>query len=306
MPWMLIWTLLWPSLVSIMFAVAAWLLFRRGVRPVLVGRVRVAAMLGAAVIVTTVYPLLGAAPLWIDAPERVWSTIFDARFTLPLVLGLLALVLVGAVRPRTTTPSGALLAPRTWRSFLSTWWLVALLVVLAVILGLTLAAGMASQPNESGEDVDYWVDYGSGAIGATIYGWHYSLVPSALWMLLCAATLWTLSRIARPPLDTTRATDAEDRRLRSANAARIALGALLLHLEAILRSLANTSQLTGFFSASDNVTFSAGTPFSALTGMLDVLALLAGVLALALWVFTTLTTVPAPAASRSSRTAVSP
>lgn len=305
MPWMLIWTLLWPSLASIMFAVAAWLVIRRGARPVLVGRVRVAAMVGVAAIVTAAYPVLGAAPLWIDAPEGMWSTIFDARFTLPLLLGLLVLVFLGALRPRPATPSGALLAPRTWRSFLSTWWLAALLGVLALILGLTLAAGMASQPNEAGEYVEYWVDFGSGAIGATIYGWHYSLVPSALWVLLCAATWWTLSRIARPPLDTTHTTDAADRRLRSANAARLALGALLLHLEAILHSLASTSRMTGFFSASDNVSFSAGTPFSALTGMLDVLALLAGVLGLALWVFTALTAVPAPSASRSSRTSVS-
>lgn len=304
MPWMLIWTLLWPSLASIMLAVAAWLVIRRGARPVLVSRVRVATLVGVAVIVTVVYPFLGAAPLWIDAPAGMWSIVFDTRFALPLLLGLLALVLLGALRPPPATPSRALLAPRTWRSFLSTGWFVALLGVLALILGLTLAAGMASQPNEAGEYVEYWVDFGSGAIGATIYGWHYSLVPSALWVLLCAATWWTLSRIARPPLATTNTTDAADRRLRSANAARITLGALLLHLEAILHSLANTSRMTGFFSASDNVSFSAGTPFSALTGMLDVLALLAGILGLALWVFTALTAVPAPSASRSSRTSV--
>lgn len=304
MPWMLIWTLLWPSLVSIMLAVAAWLVIRRGARPVLVGRVRVAVMIGIAVIVTAIYPFLGAAPLWIDVPEGMWSTIFSARFALPLLLGLLAVMLFGTVRPPTATRYGALLAPRTWRSFLGIWWLVTLLGVLALIVGLTLAAGMASQPNEAGEYVEYWVDFGSGAIGATIYGWHYSLVPSALWMLLCAATGWTLSRIAGSPLATTHTTDAADRRLRSANAARVTLGALLLHLEAILHSLANTSRMTGFFSGGDDLSFSAGTPFSALTGALEVLAQGAGVLGLALWVFTALTAVPAPSASRSSPVSV--
>lgn len=304
MPWMLIWTLLWPSLVSIVLAVAAWLVIRRGARPLLVGRVRVAAMIGIAVFVTAVYPVLGAAPLWIDAPEGLWSTIFNARFILPLVLGLVILRLLGAVRPPTATPSGALLAPRTWRSFLSIWWLVPLLSVLALIAGLTLAAGMASQPNEAGEYVEYWVSFGSGDIGATIYGWHYSLVPSALWVLLCVTIWWTLSRIARPPLATTHTADAADRRLRSTNAVRVALGALLLHLEAILVSLANTSRMTGYFSGGDDLSFSAGTPFSALTGTLEVMAQVAGVLGLALWVFTALTTVPAPSVSRSSRASV--
>lgn len=305
MPWMLMWTLLWPSLASIMLAVAAWSAIRRGSGPVLVGRVRVAALAGVAVVLTAAYPFLGAAPLWIDVPEGMWSTLFGARFTLPLLLGLMAMVLVSVPRPRPATPSEALLAPRTWRSFLSTWWLAALLGVLALVLGLTLAAGMASQPNEAGEYVEYWVDFGSGAIGATIYGWHYSLVPLARCVLLCAATWWALSRIARPPLDTIHTTDASDRRLRSANAARLALGALLLlHMEAILHSLASTSRMTGFFSASDNMTFSAGTPFSALTGMLDVVALVAGVLGLTLWAFTALTAASAPSTSRSSRASV--
>jgi hypothetical protein len=163
---------------------------------------------------------------------------------------------------------------------------------------------MASQPNDAGEYAEYRVDFGSGEIGATIYGWHYSLMPSALCVLLCAATWWALSHIARPALDTTHIRDASDRRLRSANAARVALGALLLHLEAILSSLADTSRMTGSFAGADDATFSAGTPFSAFTGMLDVLALLAGVLGLALWAYTALTAVPAPSASLSSRTAV--
>ncbi|WP_114853591.1 hypothetical protein [Brachybacterium sp. YJGR34] len=304
MPWMLIWTLLWPSLVSTLLAVVSWLMFRRRSHTILAGRARVAAIAGIAAIVAAAYPLLSAVPLWIEVPEGMWSALSGARFTLPLLLGLLTMVLLGALRRRPTTPSGALLAPRTWRSFLSTWWFVALMGVLALILGLTLAAGVASQPNEAGEYVLYWVDLGAGAIGTTIYGWHHSLVPAALCALLSAATWWTLTRIARPPLESPHIMDVAARRLDSANAARVALGALLLHLEAILRSLANTSRVTGSFSAPDAMPFSAGTPFSALTGALDVLALLAGILGLALWVFTALTALPAPTPSRSSRASV--
>lgn len=304
MAWMLLWTLLWPTLASILLGVAAWLVIRRGARPVLVGRVPAAVVAGIAVLVMALHPVLGAAPLRLDAPTEVWRTLIDSRFALPLVLGLPALLPFAVVRPRPSTAAGALLAPRTWRSFLSSWWLCALLGVLALILGLTLAAGLASQPNDAGEYALYAVDFGSGAIGATIYGWHYSLVPSVLWVLLCAATWWTLTRIARPPLDPAQGADVTDRHLRSANAARIALGALLLHLAMVVRSLANTSRMTGSFSGSHDLSFSAGTPFSALTGSLDVLAQMAGVLGLALWVFTVLTAVAVPSASRASRAAV--
>lgn len=298
MPWMLLWTLLWPTLASILLGVAAWLVFRRGARPVVVGRVPAAVTAGVAVLVMAGYPLAGAAPLWIRAPSEVWQALISFRFALPLVLGLLALLPFTVVRPRPTTPSGALLSPRTWRSFLGTWWLGALLGVLALIVGLTLAAGTASEPNGAGEHTMYMVDVGPGAFGTTIYGWHLSLVPSVLWLLLCVATWWTLSRIARPPLPTARAADVADRGLRSTNAVRVALGALALHLEAILHSLANTSRTTGSFSSGERLSFSTGTPFSALTGPLDVLAQAAGVLGLALWVYTVLTAVPAPSASR--------
>ncbi|WP_394216359.1 hypothetical protein [Brachybacterium vulturis] len=300
MPWMLLWTLLWPSLASILLGVAAWSVIRRGARPVLVGRVPTAAMAGIAVLVMAVHPLLGAAPLWIDASSALWQSLIDSRFALPLLLGVLVLIPCAVVRPHSSTPTGPRLMPRTWRSFLSTWWLGALLGVLALIVGLTLASGMASQPNDAGEYTMYIVDVGPDAIGATIYGWHRSLVPSVLWVLLCAATWWTVSRIARAPLTTAQDADVTERRLRSTNAVRVALGALVLHLEAILHSLASTSRVTGSFASGERLPFSAGTPSSALTGALDVLAQVAGILGLALWVFTLLTAVPAPSASRVS------
>lgn len=302
MPWELLWMLLWPSLVSIALALVAWAVLSRSASPVLTGRALTAVLLGVAVAIVAVFPYLGIAPLWFDLPRGFWSAVTDARYALPLVIGLLVLIPLGLPRPRPTTPSGAALTPRTWRSFLATWWLGAHLVVLVLVLALTLAAGLASRPNDDGEYVEYLVDLGSGAIGTTIYGWHFSVLPLVLLALLTAAAWWVLARIARPPLAEDHGADAADRRLRSANVLRVALGALLLHLETVLSSLANTSRLSGRFSDGGDLSFSAGTPFSALTGTLDVLALLAGLLGLALWVFTALTALPAP--SRARRTAV--
>ncbi|MDN5820400.1 MAG: hypothetical protein L0H39_02815 [Brachybacterium sp.] len=305
---LLIWKLLWPTLAGIVLAVTAWSVLRRSARLLLVGRAPTAVMVGTASLVTVGYPFLVVAVLLIGAPYQEWPAIADARFALPLVLGLLVLILLGAVRPSPSpgAASGALLAPRSWRSFLSSWWIGAFLAVLGLIVALSLAAGFASQPNDAGEYVLYEISFdSSSAMLMPIYGWHLSLVPLALLVPLCAATWWTLHRIARPPLAAEHTADAVDRRLRSANVLRVTLGALLLHLTVILHSLADTSRATLSVSPTEDVTFSGGTPFSALTGTLDVLALLAGILGLALWVFTMLTAVPAPSASRSRRAPVS-
>lgn len=303
MPWSLLGMLLWPTLASVVLAVAAWFGFRGGTPPLRAGRLTTAVAAGIAVVVTVIDTVLGAAALWFEALRDLSSALFEVRFVLPLVLALPIIVLLGARRPRTAAPSGALLAPRSWHSFVRARWLLAAFCALALIVGLTLAAGMASEPSDAGEYVMYRVDVGSMEMGTTIYGWHHSLVPLALCALLCAVTWWALSRIARPPMAAEHAADTADRRLRSTNTVRIALGALLLLLEAVLHSLATTSRMTG--SASDgDVWFSTGTPFAALTGMLSVLAQAAGVLGLALWVLTVLTAVRAPSSARATSTAV--
>lgn len=300
MPWSLLWMLLGPTAAALLLAVGVWFVLRRHAPPLRAGRLTTTVAVGVAVVVMVADTVLGAAALWVPALRELSSVLFDARFALPLVLGLLAASVLGALRPRTTTPAGALLAPRSWRSFVRGRWLIALVFVLALILALSLAAGMASEPNDAGEYVMYWVDSGSMQMGTTIYGWHHSIVPMALCVLLCAATGWALSRIARAPFGTEHGGDIADRRLHSTNTVRVSLGALLLHLEIVLHSLANTSRMTGSYSG-DDLSFSTGTPFSALSGTLGVLAQVAGILGLALWVFTALTAVRAPSSARAAR-----
>lgn len=302
MTWTLLWMLLWRHLAGIVLGALAWAVRRRGLPALEAGRAVTAAAAGGAVVLLAACSVLGAMPLWVEAPREVWSAVFGARYALPLVLGLAALIALGAVRPHRAPSAGATLAPRTWRSFLEVRWLSALLLTLVLVLVLTLAAGTASRPDEDGEYTRYVVDVGSGTLGTGIYGWHHSALPLVLLVPLGAATWWALSRIARPPL--AEAADAADRRRRSANVARVALGALLLHLGTILTSLANTSRLSGTFSGGDRGWFSISTPFAALSGALDVLGAVAACAGCALWVFTALTAVPAPSLSRSRRSAV--
>ncbi len=123
------------------------------------------------------------------------------------------------------------------------------------------------------------------------------------WTLL-GMLLWRpLAGIARPQPAEAEPADTAKRRRRSANVARVALGALLLHLGTILTSLASTSRLSGTFSGGDRGQFSISTPFAALSGALDVFGAVAACAGCALWVFTALTAVPAPSPSRSRRSA---
>ncbi|MEJ6541800.1 hypothetical protein PQI65_01095 [Brachybacterium paraconglomeratum] len=311
MTWTMLWMLLWRHLAGIVLGALAWAVRRRGLPALEAGRAVTAAAAGGAVVLLAAYSVLGAMPLWVEAPREVWSAVFGARYALPLVLGLAALIALGAVRPHRAPIAGATLAPRTWRAFLEVRWLsavlltlVAVLLTLVLVIVLTLAAGTASRPDEDGEYTRYVVDVGSGTLGTGIYGWHHSALPLVLLVPLGAATWWALSRIARPPLAEAEPADTANRRLRSANVARVALGALLLHLGTILTSLANTSRLSGAFSGGDRGWFSISTPFAALSGALDVLGAVAACAGCALWVFTALTAVPAPSLSRSRRSAV--
>lgn len=298
--WGVIWPLVWPSLASFVAALVAWVLMRRrGSRTAHGGRGRTALTAGAAAVVMMGFPFVGVLPLWIDAPMRTWLAVGNFRYALPLVLGLIVIAVLGLSRGPREASAGAHLAPRTWRSFLAIWWLGACLAVLAVILGLTFAAGLASQPDDDGNYTMYLVDFGSSAAGSSIYGWHYSALPLVLLALMVLATWWALSSIARPPLGSDPVTDAATRRLHSTNVVRVALGALLLHLGAILSSLANTASLTSTLHASDGTYFTSGTPFSALTDVLVYSSILVDIVGLGLLIFTALTALPST--SRSER-----
>lgn len=300
--WSFIWPILWPSLASLVLAAGFWALRARGRPPMRDRSPWSAAVVWAAVTVTVAFPVVGVLPLWIDIDSETWSRAIDARFAVPLVLGLLAVLALSTTGRRRGLATGASLTPRTWRSFVPGGWLGLHLTVLAVIAAITLAAGAASRPDEDGRYTQYVVDLGSGSAGTGIYGWHHSAAPLALLVLLSAGTWWSLARIARPPLAEDPAADGAERRQRSTDVMRVALGALLLHLETILASLRNTSMLTATMHGEDGFFLTTGTPFSALTGALGVLALLVGILGLALW---TLAALPSrPARARSPRSPV--
>lgn len=219
------------------------------------------------------------------------------RAMLPLVLGVIAVALL-AIPPasRRHAPT-AQVSRRTVSVFLRPRWVVTTLLLTAVIVALTVAAGMASSTDAEGRYTIYTISIGTvGAeMGTVIYGWHYSvpaLAGIALLVVLMTAT-WLL--IPRPPWSDDPHHDAAVRRLRAANIGRVGAGALLIHLSVILRSLSGTASLFGTASSSDLGEVSAGTPFAALVPALQWSAMLALTAGLTLWIVTALTALPGTA-----------
>lgn len=284
------WTVIWPSLAGTMAAVVVWLLRRsRPSRANLDSRLLTTSVAGTAALVVVMHRLLAPLPLYVDVPSGVWEAAFGARYVLPLVLGLIAVLLLGVPDRRRRASSGADLTPRTWRSYIATGWLGTTLATLVVVIGLSLAAGFASEPDDQGRHVRYTADFGSASVSTEIYGWHVSAVPLVV-LALTLATGWrALTSIARRPPGADVEVDSAARRLRSTNVARMTLGAVLLHLQSILHSLAATSSVRGTMSTTRGEYFSSGTAFSALTEFLQVSGTVVGIVGLGLWVFTALT-----------------
>jgi hypothetical protein len=80
--------------------------------------------------------------------------------------------------------------------------------------------------------------------------------------------------------------------VRAGNIARVAGGALMVHLSFVLQSLRGTASLWGSFSAGDAGTISLGTPFAAMGPVLQWTGFLALAAGLLLWILTASTAVP--------------
>lgn len=288
------WSSVGPIALSASGALAFWVVLRRR-QPPLDVRARVLTAIAASVpaAVFAARMLLDPLSLFVNFPSDLWELLSESRFLLPLVLGLVATAILGVPsRPR-HLPSTAHLTPRTWRSFVSRGWLVMTVATTALITVLSLAGGFASEPDDQGRYRTYNVVLGpSTSVGTNIYGWHYSVAPLIVVALLLIVTWGALAMIARPPLDGDAEVDTAARRLRSANVSRIAVGAMLLHLRMILISFASTSALTGTFHVDRGEYFRAWTPFSALTGVLEISAAATGIIGLGLWIYTALTALP--------------
>lgn len=226
------------------------------------------------------------APGTLPREPIMWLRDLGVMAVLPLALGVLA-VLALAIHPSRTPPAhAATMTRRTMMTFVARGWPISILVVTVVILGLTLAAGSASRPDELGRYTMYSVEIGTMEIGTRIYGWHYSVPALFMLGILLLATLATWWAIARPAWGDDVATDTAARRHRTASVARMTTGALLIHVSTVLSSLGATASIRGMATTSELGPVTTGTPFSAIGPALEAAAWLTLAAGLTLWILT--------------------
>lgn len=292
-----------PVVVAAIGAVGFWLfLSRREGVPRSTARTTTAVGSAFALVVAIGYLLFGAEPFWLNSTTiDALSTVLDLRFMFPLVLGIVVLVVLAFPARRQGTVGPAELSRRTPLSFARPWWLIVLGVLLLVALGLALAAGFASRPDDQGHYTMFRVELGTASAGTTIYGWFYSVPCLILLAVTVAVMAADLAVISRPALALDRNKDIAVRRVRALNVVRVGTGAVLMHLSAVLGSLAGTSSLYATFGQTGTSTLgevSVGTSFAALTTSLQVGSWVAMVLGFAFWFSTLLSVIPTPLRTR--------
>lgn len=252
---------------------------------------RVALLTVAAGAIPTVIMTAPKLSYWI--PSLRQSLTLSFQTITPLVLGILAVLLL-MIPPRADHASAtAQLARRSVGSFVTVRWLWTLIALTAVIAAVSITAGAASSADAGGQYTEYSFSVGSGLrIGTTIYGWHYSLPSFGVLAALLAVTVVAWLTIPLPAWHDDARQDAAARRLRAANIGRMTGGALLVHLAAVLRSLAGTASLRGETPTTELGTVFAGPPFAALEPVLECAGWIALTAGLMMWILTALTAIP--------------
>lgn len=296
-----------------MFFLLGWLVFRSMILGVVAGSVwwlirgrtgrlpsgAVASLtavgVGAALLVDVLVRLMvgGTSALRLPRPDELARWLVDARFVLPLLMGIGAVIILAFPLPTHASRGSASLSRRTPFSFGQGWWFIGAIIIVGAVLTVTVAAGMASEPDEQG----FWrmlvVDTGVGGGATTIYGWYYSRPALALVAVLAAVTVGALWLIARPGVGVDQVNDVPLRRLRTRNILAVASGALLVHLGGILTSLAGTAFFHGGVATGNGGWMVFGTPFSALEPALSLAGVAVTALGYAFWVGVLLTAIPA-------------
>jgi hypothetical protein len=149
----------------------------------------------------------------------------------PLIFCVVALLFLAIPVHARHAGGSAQLAPRNLLTFASRPWLVTVAAITAVIVLISILAGLASRPDEQGRHVLYNLSRtGDNAASTTIYGWWFSVPCLVLIAIIIAIALFDLAVISRPSFGTDSEGDAAIRRARSRNVLAVTAGGLILSL----------------------------------------------------------------------------
>lgn len=226
------------------------------------------------------------------------------KYALPLVSGLIAVALMacGSAQPmlqpivRDVGPSSRVPEPLTGEyteaslmrrstfAFARRNELIWIGVLALAAVGVALAAGRVSLPDEAGRYRMYEVDAGVQRGATEIYGWHFSSAALVSMLLLLLAALVALWRIAKPPFETNTGIEFATRKLRSDWVTRTVIAALLVHLGDVSRFLSASASLRmSSMVAGGGPMLESWPKFAALGPALQVIGYGLGFLGIALW-----------------------
>jgi hypothetical protein len=285
-----------PPLAGLALALGVWFVRRRSqVMPSRSSRTLTAIGMVTVLGVIVTIRAWGVWPWW-SPPlgEDGHLVIQMLGFASPLILSVVALLLM-IPGGRARSPRGsAELAPRTPLTFAPRSLVVLMGAVIALVLAVSISAGLASTPDLDGRYLVYAVEASTNtSASTTIYGWWFSLPCLALIALIIAIALVEIALIARPPLAADRDLDARMRKTRARNVVAVAAGGLLLHLGPVLLSLFGTSMLRLGVQTEPVGWIELGTSFAAIGPALAVASYVTVILGFALWCNVLLSTVPA-------------
>ncbi|WP_226532767.1 hypothetical protein [Microbacterium paraoxydans] len=282
--------LVWgPSVLAAVIALTLRFTLLRGQPRLATRDAVVTALAGGVPVIVFLAPLAGDFGV---GPQLWWD--LGTRAALPLILGVVSVILLSLPSRSAQMDASAQLVPRTVRAFVRPRQPIVLGILAVVAVTLALAAGAASETDERGQYTRFSITLGSSGTSAStgIYGWHYSLPALALLgvLLLSTAIGWLL--LPRPAWSYDIDRDTAIRRLRATNIARIACGAVLLHLAVVFSSLRGTASMMLSAQAGPLGMVSLGTPFAAMEPALFVAWALSTTAGIALWLLAALSGVP--------------
>jgi hypothetical protein len=223
---------------------------------------------------------------------------------LPLMVGTIAVILQMLPPPQSGPRGTAALTPRNLLTYAPRGWLWILGSLLALVMLVSVLAGLLSTTDDWGRHVMYEVlASNTTSAGTRIYGWWFSMRCLVALAALVATLLAGLAVLARPAVGIDAEADARARRARSRSLIVTATGAVLLHFHAVLGSLAGTSSLTLGFDSGATGWVSLGSSFAALGPVLQVASWIALTAGLTTWWYVLFSIAPVRSRRRAESTA---
>lgn len=290
-----------PAMVGVLIAATLTYLARRSFVPLppksqLLTVIGMAAGIGLMI----TYRAWSVFPWWLPPIDSALPRYLQLLgFIAPLGIGVAALIFLCLPDSVTERIGHATLAPRTAMTFVPKRWFSFTVAVAVAAIVTAVLAGLASTRDEDGRYTMYRIDLNADTSSATsIYGWWFSIPCLAAIALITVQVLIGLLVISRPAPAVDARLDSARRTARIRNILAVSSGALLLHLAAVLQSLANSSTMITGLQTGTHGTISVGTSFAAMGPALGCASLLALVGGFTLWWFVLGSALPARSRNR--------